>query len=169
MIEQQKAMQGAPLLEEAPAYRPAIDLTTCYKAPRQFGSVLVWYTWIRLMDEWQACLVLTPATALVSVERCTPCVVPLATAFKWAEETGDFQECLITAGHFCANLGFNPFNRKNPFKIISIIRENLHDLLTIPPRAEWAADRVITAEMDVIDNTTGKVTEMEVSDDYGAV
>ena len=166
MNAQQKGQQ-MDNLEPAPSYRPAIDLTEWHRPPRRFGDVLVYYTWLRLADEWQACLVLVPATSITRNDRVVPCIVPMATAHKWAEETGDFQDCLITAGHFCANLGFNPFNPANPFKIISIIRENLHDLLTIPPKdASNSREKLIVADMEVTNHTTGKVEELEVRDDH---
>jgi hypothetical protein len=167
MSEQQKGQQMADS-ELAPSYRHAIDLTVCHKPPKRHGSVTVFYTWLRLADSWQACLALVPSTALVSHDRVIPCIVPLSTAHKWAEETGDELDCMITAGRFCANLGWSPFNKRNVIKVMSVIRENLYDLLTIPPRME-DAPKMITAEMEVIDNQTGKVKEFEVSDDHGAV
>ena len=166
MIEQKNEQH----LEAAPSYRPALDLTEWHRPPKRFGDVVVYYTWLRLADEWQACLALVPFGKMATSESVVPCIVPLATAHKWAEETGDFQDALITAGHFCANLGFNPFNRKNPLKIISIIRDNLHDLLTIPPRdASNSREKIIRAEMEVTDNATGKVKEIQVRDDHGVI
>ena len=147
-------------------YRPAIDLTVTHGPPISRGDVLVYRTWLRRSGQWEACLVLVPRTVLTSNKRVIPCIVPLSRAHVWAEETGDFQECLINAGYFCANLGFNPYNPKKPLKIMGIIRDLLGELITIPPRFE-GAPRQITAEMEVIDNQTGKVTEMEVSDDHG--
>ena len=170
MSEQQKGQHMADKLELAASYRPVLDLTEWHKPPQRFSDVLVYYTWLRLADEWQACLALVPAASVIGNDRVVPCIVPLATAHKWAEETGDFQDCLITAGIFCANLGFNPFNPKNPIKIISIIRDNLHDLLTIPPKdTSNSREKLITAEMEVMDNATGKVREIEVRDDHGII
>ena len=153
-------------------YRPAIDLSVTDGPPIRRGDVLVYKTWLRRGGVWEACLVLLAKnwvsrmlTAPVD-ERPAPCIVPLSRAHVWAEETGDFQECLINAGYFCANLGFNPYNPKNPMKIIGIIRDLLDDLIRIPPRFD-DAPREVTAEMEVIDNQTGKVKEIEVSDDHG--
>lgn len=147
-------------------YRPAIDLTVYHRViPR--GDVLVYCTWLRRGGEWEPCLVLVRRGAILSAERVIPCIVPMSMAHVWAEETGDFQNCLISAGHFCANMGFNPFNQKNPFKIISIVRDCLHDLLTIPPRDVIGAPKPVAAEMEVVDNATGKVREIEVRDDHG--
>lgn len=155
--------------EATPTYRHAIDLTSTYGAPIPRGDITVFRTWLRLADNWQACLVLVPSRVFVSNEKVIPCVVPLSTAHKWAEETGDFGQCLITAGHFAANLGFNPMNPKNPTRIIDIIRDLLGELISIPPRESYAPEKVIAAQMDVIDNTTGKVTEIEVEDDHGVI
>lgn len=149
------------------SYRHALDLTVYHKViPR--GDVLVYCTWLRRGGTWEACLVLIPRSAVLSVERVIPCIVPLSRAHVWAEETGDLLECMINAGYFCANLGFNPANPKNPLKVIGIIRDCLHDLLTIPPRFE-DAPKIVTAEMEVTDNATGKVKEIEVSDDHGTI
>ncbi|SDX73682.1 hypothetical protein [Roseicitreum antarcticum] len=149
------------------AYRHALDLTVNHKVISR-GDVLIYCTWLRRAGQWEACLVLVPKGAVLSAERVVPCIVPLSRAYAWAEETGDFGDCLINAGYFCANLGFNPVNPKNPMKIIGIIRDCLHDLLTIPPRYE-DAPKTVTAEMEVTDNATGKVKEIEVSDDHGAI
>lgn len=169
MNVQQKAMQADPSADSdgTEHYRPALDLTVYHKIiPR--GDVLVYCTWLRRGGQWEACLVLVPRRTVLSVERVVPCVVPLSRAHVWAEETGNLKDCLINAGYFCANLGFNPANPRNPLKIIGIIRDCLHDLLTTPPR--WDdAPREITADMEVIDNATGKVTELEVSDDDGTL
>lgn len=166
--EQQKAQQKIDTTDSdgTEHYRHALDLTVTDGPPVRRGDVLIYKTWLRRGGVWEACLVLVPRMALVSNERITPCVVPLSRAHVWAEETGDFQECLINAGYFCANLGFNPYNPKNPMKIIGIVRDMLDDLIRIPPRFE-DAPREVTAEMEVIDNQTGKVKEIEVSDDHG--
>ncbi|MGP9790688.1 hypothetical protein [Roseinatronobacter sp. NSM] len=149
-------------------YRPAIDLTVTYGPPISRGDVLVYKTWLRRGGKWEPCLVLVPKGAIISNQRITPCIVPLSRAHVWAEETGDFQDCLISAGMFCANLGYNPYNPRNPMKIIGIVRDCLHDLLTIPPRFE-DVPREVTAEMEVIDNATGRVKDIEVSDDHGII
>ena len=170
MNAQQKGQQMANDLELGPAYRPALDLSEWHRPPKKYGDVLVYYTWLRLQDEWQACLALVPATVMTSNKRVVPCIVPLSMAHKWAEETGDELDCMISAGHFCANLGFNPFNRKNPLKVMRIVRDNLHELLTIPPRDErYAREKVVAAHMEVTDNATGKVKEIEVRDDHASI
>lgn len=166
MSEQQnEQIEGAPRL-----YEHAINLTVTYGDPIVRGDITVYRTWLKLADGHQACLVLLPTGHMfMNRDQLVPCVVPLSMAHKWAEETGDFGDCLISAGHFCANLGWNPMNPKNPFRIISIIRDLLGDLISIPPREAYAPDRVVAAEMEVIDNATGKVKEIEVEDEHGIV
>lgn len=161
--------QNEQMDDLAPEYRHAIDLTVTYGPPIARGDITVFRTWLRLVDSWQACLVLVPSRMFISNERVIPCIVPLATAHKWADDPDDFHERLIMAGHFAANLGFNPMNPKNPMRIMSIIQDLLGELITIPPRPEHAPDQVVSAEMEVIDNQTGKVKEIEVRDDYGVV
>lgn len=145
-------------------YRAALDLSICH-ATFTRGDVVVWLTWLRRGGRWEPAMVLTPKRMLsISHDRVTPCVVPMSRAWVWAEETGDYAECLLNAGVFCANLGFNPFNPKNPLKVIGIIRDHLGDLLTIPPRYEGLRDTV-AAEMVVTDNATGKTKDIEVYDE----
>ena len=167
MNVQQKGHQMDDL-ELAPSYRPAIDLTEWHKPPKRFGDVVVYYTWLRRLDEWEACLALVPNLHFLSAQRAIPCIVPIAMAHKWAEETGDEYECLVSAGRFAASLGFNPYNPKNPLMVMRIIRDNLHDLLTIPPRdARNSREKIVRAEMEVVDNATGRTREIEVRDDHG--
>jgi hypothetical protein len=127
------------------------------------GDVTVWKTWVLIDNRWQACLALTPTRMRASHERVVPCVVPQSRAWVWAEETGNEFDAMITAGIFCANLGFNPFNPKNVTKVMGIVRDLLHELLIIPPRPD--KDKIAAAEIDIFDNVTGKIRQAEVFDE----
>lgn len=141
---------------------PSLDLNT-YHAKYSRGDVMVWLTWVRIRDRHEPCIVLTPNIAQVSHERVIPCIVPLANAWLWSEEAGDENHALTMAAVFAANLGFNPMNHKNAFKIAGIIREYIGDLISIPPRPA-DLQRVTAALMTVENRTTGTTLEMEVKD-----
>lgn len=154
------------ILPDAPApdpttYRHALDLRQCHAAYRR-GDVLVWITWLRTTKD--PCIVLTPRTRPVSHERIIPCIVPMARAWAWAEETGDLRDIMVTAGIFAANLGFNPMNPNNVRKIIGIVRDHLGDLLSCPPMPA-SEDRRVVGELTIVHRDTGETLEREVRDD----
>ncbi len=145
------------------AYRHALDLTVTHRTYTR-GDVMVWLTWLRRADRHEPCMVLTPRAILTSHERIIPCIVPLSQAWKWSEEVGDQDHAAVTAAIFCANLGFNPYNPKNVFKLMGIVRDYLGDLISTPPRPT-DLPRVTAAVMEIHNGSTGKTTEIEVSDD----
>jgi hypothetical protein len=144
-------------------YRHALDLTVTHRTFKR-GDILVWLTWLRRADRQEACMVLTPSNIMVTHEKVIPCVVPLSQAWKWTEEVGDEDHAMITGAIFCANLGFNPYNPKNVFKIVGIIREYLGDLISTPPRPT-DVPRAVAAVMEISNGSTGKTKEIEVTDD----
>lgn len=142
--------------------RHAIDLTICHNVfPR--GDVLVWMTWIYRGKRYEPCIALTNKSAMTSHERVIPCIVPLGQAYLWSEEVGDEDHAIGTAAVFAANMGFNPMNHKNAFRIAGIIRDYLGDLLQMPPRPT-DPQRTTAALMTVENRTTGTTLEMEVKD-----
>lgn len=141
------------------AYKVAFDLNVSHMLIER-GDTCVWITWNRITGE--ACMVITPKMARLSHERAVPCVIPLSRAWIWDETIGDEIQVMESASLFCANLGFNPYNRKNVFKIISIVRDSLPDLLTCPPIPRQ--DQEIAADALITDNATGEVTHKEIKD-----
>ena len=144
-----------PAMESKPPY----DLSKCH-ATHSRGDILIWLTWNRITGE--ACMVLTPKMAVISADTCVPCIVPLKRAWVWSEAHGNEEEALLCAAIFCANLGFNPYNPRNVFKIVGIIRDYLQDLITMPPLP--SGDREIVAEAIIMDNATGQESFKEISD-----
>jgi hypothetical protein len=165
MNVQQNVMQASPV-----SFGHNLDLTKVHRTFSR-GDVILMTTWLRTEDGWEACLVLVNKTRFLEAgaEKVTPCVVPLNRAHAWASETCDEYNRLVNAGIFAANLGFNPFNRKNVLKIIGLVEDYLRDLLSTPPRSAIYPEKVVTAEMEVINNDTGAVRELEVFDDHGTV
>jgi hypothetical protein len=156
--------EQAPIIDPDGAgssFRHALDLRVSHAVFRR-GDVIVWITWLRTTRE--PCIVLTPRDRVISHGRVVPCIVPLNRAWAWAEETGDPEDFMPSVGIFLANLGFNPLNKRNVIKLLSIIRDHLGDLLSCPPMPE-SPDRRHVADMTIINKTTGTTIEREVQDD----
>jgi hypothetical protein len=141
----------------------ALDLTRSWAVITR-GDILVYVTWIRLEDGWDNALVLVNRHRMATAANVIPCVVPSRRAFAWASETCDPVNRMVSAGVFCANLGFSPFNQKNISKIIGIVEDHLQDMLTCPPKSVVFPETTVVAEMEVRDNATDKVREIEVRD-----
>lgn len=92
---------------------------------------------IRVIGSWMTdgsrdpCLVL--AHGRKDLQDITPCVVPLQSAWKWAEETCDNIECAMMAMDFCPHLGKNMNHNDDVIQVIWTVRERLHDLIMMPP------------------------------------
>lgn len=135
----------------------ALDLTR-YAFKRTFGDITAYGTWYG--KEHDPVLVLIP-TYRQSHEKTTPCVVPLTNAWKWDEMMGDPEGCAHTCVKFASLMGFDPLSRITAQRIASIIRDNIGDLLHIPPKPvehmEVVADAFMTDE-------SGKTKHLEVSE-----
>ncbi|WP_238368276.1 hypothetical protein [Mesobacterium pallidum] len=137
-------------------HRPALDLRMSHSI-HQLGDLAAFLTWW-LEDGEPAMVLMAPGT-----RHARPCVVHLNNAHQWAEETNDddsYAERM--AAEFCADLGLNPLQRSNVYRIMSIVRDLLGDLTQMPPMPPWLNQKV--GDLLVTDNTTGSVTHKEVSD-----
>ncbi|WP_157132247.1 hypothetical protein [Roseobacter sp. AzwK-3b] len=150
---------GGLILPGGSEYKPAYDLRV-HHAVYSRGDVLVWLTWNQ--NTKRPVMILTPKMDKIDQERVIPCIIPLERAWAWAEETGDEDDVMVNAVMFCANLGFNPYNRANPMKIIKIVRDHMGDLLAIPPCPR--DHHSVVAEMVVTNNDTGSERHIEVKD-----
>jgi hypothetical protein len=115
-----------------------LDLSRVHATFRH-GDITAHIAWFG--DDLTPCLVLVPAHA-EGHERVTPCIVPLRAAWVWSEAIGDGRHCALTAHQFCHHLRINPSMQAN-FRITSIIRDHLQDLLTAPP---CPYERVVVAD-----------------------
>lgn len=134
--------------------RIALDLTK-YAFRRQHGDITVYGTWFG--DRQRPVLVLVP-THRLSFDKTTPCVIPLENAWKWSEEAGDPRDAVQTAFKFAELLGLDGFNRFTVMRILSIVRDELGELLKIPPKpteSQVVADAFRT-------DVNGKVTHTEI-------
>lgn len=136
--------------------RIALDLTR-YAFRRQHGDITVYGTWFG--EQQRPALVLVPSYR-EGFERVTPCVVPLENAWKWSEEVGDQQDAVQTAFQFAECLGLDGFNRFTLLRILSIVRDELGELLKIPPKPTEA---VVVADAFRTDEN-GNVRHFEIKE-----
>lgn len=139
--------------------RPVLDLTK-YAWTQQHGDLRVFGTWRYDEDDnqWVPCLAIVPAHVFLSAERVIPCIVTVDLAWIWSEEHGNEAFAGSIIGDFLATLNMAP-TRENGYRLLSIIRDHLEDLIKrIPPRPpehKVAADAFVTFE-------SGKVRHKEI-------
>lgn len=121
------------------ADRPDLDLTQVH-FERPMGDITLFGTWFGA--ERKPALVLLP-TSKIGREGPIPCVIPLASAWRWAESTGDPKHCARVSVMFAHHMGFDPFNPHVVIRITSLIRDHIGDLLSIPPKP---TERVVVAD-----------------------
>lgn len=144
---------------DKPGSLPLLDLRMSH-AVQHFGDIVVFQTW--LLTDGDPCLVLLPRYRQAHHERVRPCVVQLSCAYLWDEKHGDPAYADLMAGTFAANLGLDPLRRRDVLRVQGIIRDLMHDLITIPVIPDGLRRKV--ADMLITDNTTGSVTHKEVTD-----
>ncbi len=135
-----------------------LDLTQVH-AQRTFGDITVFFTWFGQRNK--PVMVLMP-TARIGHERVIPCVVPVESAWAWAEETGDGRHCARASTQFAKLLGLNAASVNDVMRITSIVRECMHDLLTIPPKP--VTDRIVVADA-IRTDANGKQHHSEIMAD----
>lgn len=115
-----------------------LDLTQTH-FERNCGDITLFGSWFG-KDRMPA-LVLVPTNKLGS-EYIVPCVVPLSQAWVWDETTGDGAHCARVSCLFATNMGFG-FDTMKIMKITSIIRDNIGELINIPPKP---TERIVVAD-----------------------
>jgi len=134
--------------------KPDLDLNiTQFK--RVFGDITVVGTWFG--KDHKPAIVLMP-TNLMGVRQIIPCVVPLTSAWAWAEETGNGSHCARQSAIFAEALGLNTANINEVMRVTSIIRECMNDLLSIPPKP---TERVVVADA-IHTDASGKQHHTEI-------
>jgi len=136
--------------------RPVIDLTKNHWT-KAHGDLTVYGTWFYDKDDgWVPCLVILP-----TFRQGTPCIVSMDLSWIWSEEHGDPEYAAETATAFAVGLGLPPVAR-SCFRIASMIRDHLGDLLSIPPRP--ADDQIVVAEA-LVSEQDGKQRYAEIKED----
>lgn len=108
--------------------KPYLDLTK-YHFKQKHGDIIAYGTWCG--DNNRQCLVLVPSM-IEAGKRVVPCVIPVDNAWKWSEEVGNVRDCAASCLQFAANLGLDPYNQISVMRVLSVIRDHMGDLLTIP-------------------------------------
>lgn len=147
----------------AAAGRTALDLSRRH-FDRKVRDLRVIGTWLRLPGVGvvaQPCLVLLP-WATERLREATPCVVPLNSAWRWAEPDrgGDVLWAVDEARTFCVLLGKDPMRDADVMQVISTVADHVDDLVRMPPEPR--------AEARVVAEITGRIgdalIEQEVRD-----
>lgn len=137
--------------------RIALDLTKHHFC-RKAGDLTVYGTWFG--DQRRPCLVLVPANHN-DATRYSPFVIPIDNAWIWSEEVGSPALQVDSADKACRALGMDYLNRFTLLKILCAIRDNMSDLLKMPPKPSEA---VIVADAFRTDHATGKVKHIEIAE-----
>lgn len=143
---------------------PVLDLTT-YAFRQQHGDITVYGTWWlgdKDKEGYWPCLVIVPTYRTFS-ESYAPCVVTLDLAWIWSEEHGSPEFAAETAMSFAQSLGMVP-DKRTCFRIASIIREHLEDLIKrIGPRP--TDHQAVVADILITDKQSGRERHTEIKDD----
>ncbi len=107
-----------------------LDLTKVH-FQRTYGDITLFGSWFG--QDRRPALVLMP-THRIGWSGVVPCVVPLASAWKWAPETGDPAHAARISLMFAERLSLTPHNPMTCMRITTIVRDAIGDLLTIPPK-----------------------------------
>lgn len=136
--------------------RIALDLTR-HAFCRPHGDITVYGAWYG--DQRRPALVLVPANHN-DKSRYAPFVVPLDNAWIWSEEVGDPALQVESAHDACRALGLDFLNRFTLLRILTAIRDNMGDLLKMPP---MPTETVVVADAFRTDEN-GKVRHFEVKE-----
>lgn len=137
--------------------KPALDLTR-FHTKRVLCDITVYTTWWHGDPQPIPCLVLVPTHS--GDLPMTPAVVRLSDAWIWSEEIGAPERAGHLAVQFADGLGLG-HDRKALFRILSVIRDHLGDLVFVPP--EPARQQVEVANLII--TREGKSFEKVVTDD----
>lgn len=144
----------------SPVIRQVLDLTV-YAWRQQHGDLTVYGTWYLGDAEgpWP-CMVIVP-TYRTFTQSYVPCVVSIDLAWIWSEEEGDPEYAAETAISFADTLGIGA-NPQNVFRIASIVRDHIADLIKIGPRP--AEHKKIVADA-LLKDENGRERHTEIRDD----
>ncbi|WP_417261674.1 hypothetical protein [Celeribacter sp.] len=140
--------------------RPALDLSR-FAFKREKHGITVFGTWFFEGRRSEPCLVLLPANKKISRLTSTPVVVPLSTAWIFAEhdDVGDPVEASRTIREWLA-AGLLPGSAaqvSDRVRVLDVINDNLRDLIMMPPAPFKAIKDQIVGEAQVVDKNTGRV------------
>lgn len=133
-----------------------------FKRPVLMGGILSAYgTWWHDEGKHEPCLVILRAGEEGS-PYTVPCVVLLKDAWKWSEEAGMPGYGHKWATRFAATLRFNENDLKTVFGVLSIVRDQLGDLISIPPYRRLKDLDPVSADVTIRDRDSNRSKEIEI-------
>ena len=136
--------------------RIALDLTKHHFC-RKDGQLMVYGCWFG--EQNRPCLVLVPFNHN-DASKFSPFIIPIDNAWVWSEELGDPGLQVESAAKACKALGFDYLNRFTMLRILAAIRDNMSDLLKIPPKP---TESVVVADAFRTD-ADGRVKHIEIAE-----
>ncbi len=112
---------------------------------QRHGDLEVLGTWFGTGEDAEPCIVILPRIRRAG-RTAVPCIVRLSNSWIYAEEEyGSAQEAAkveavkarataVEAMQIAEALGLNPFDQSHCFRVTSLIRDHLGDLLNMPPK-----------------------------------
>lgn len=142
----------------APTPKLVLDLQH-FAHKQAHGDITVIMTW--MLTDADPCIVMIPTHKRENSMSMVPCIIPLASAFKWDEKVGDqlFQHDNLK--DFAIALGFNPADTKTRNRILRLIRDYIGDLIAMP--LITSDGKGIVADVFRTDKETGKTKHIEVT------
>lgn len=139
--------------------KPHLDLTQTH-GQRRYGDITAFFSWHG--DKREPCLAMLPTKLIGTdgVRAIKVCIVPMSSAWRWDEHTGDGRHAAFTSAQFAISMGFTP-DVPRCVAITNIVRDCLGDLLTMPPKPR---DLVTVADAIRID-ADGREHHSEIKDD----
>ena len=115
------------------SHRPILNLEHRHFTHKR-GDITVIGSWYYDADEGARlpCLVLVP-TNIWGSKKITPCIIPTKNAWLWSEEEGDPAYCAASVVAFGMALGISVHNEVSCMRVLSLVRDYMGDLLTMPP------------------------------------
>ena len=129
-----------------------LDLSKVHWQHRH-GDLTVYGTWIKLAGRWRPCMVLI-RTGEERSPHTVPCIITVDKAWIWSEEVGDPAAAVTMAVEFSELLRLSHTRVNDVFRVASIIRDHLDDMLKIPPRP--VEEEKPFAELTMTNRNTGK-------------
>lgn len=111
-----------------------LDLTRYVQKEWRHGAITALLTWT--LHNREPALVLVPSDKPRRPGVIIPCVIPLASAYKWNPASNDapaMRELYKVLRMFAPALSLNPDSDRDLFTMIRIVQDHLDDLVALPP------------------------------------
>lgn len=120
-------------------------------------------TWLRQEDGWRPCMVLIRAGGEYD-PHSVPCTITVDQAFHWEPSTAiSFEQTMMKAIGFCDALRLS-LDRHTVVRLMDFVNDFLSDLISMPPLPESAIEPTDVAHITMVNHTTGRSREVELTD-----